>query len=182
MRKQLVRLDNRPYSPYAPAMSAGSGAFGQLKPAAFFVKSPGREAARPKQARVRESVRILIADKELYTRRVLRVVLSNPRVALMEVDDGEAAVDLLAMKSFDLMFLGLELASMGAEETLHWIRRSSASYADIPVLAIAEPNRKDQLGSLWSAGLTDTVSRPINRADVAAKVLALLPGLSDSGL
>jgi CheY-like chemotaxis protein len=130
----------------------------------------------------REAARLLIASDNLYTRRVLRVMLAHPRLQLLEVCDGEQAVDLLALRTFDLVVLDIGMQQMTGPETLSWIRRSMAPWADVPVLGLVGEEDRHHLGRLWTTGLTDYTPKPLNRIDIGSKLLALLPGLYDAGI
>ena len=98
------------------------------------------------------------------------------------MEDGQAAVDLLALRSFDLLLLDMDLPQMTGVEVIRWVRRSSTPWADIPILGLLNDKRRHEAGKLMSIGMTDWTAKPLSRHHLADKVVHLLPGLYDAGL
>lgn len=146
------------------------------------IRSALRVAPRPVLHGPHDHTRILVAEDDAFHRRVLRVLLASPRVSLIEVEDGQSAIDLLGLRSFDLLLLDLTLPNMNGEDVIRWIRRSRAHWADIPILGLVGPEERDEVGRLISAGMTDWTPKPLNRQDLAGAVVRLMPGLYDAGL
>jgi CheY-like chemotaxis protein len=129
-----------------------------------------------------EIPRILMAEADAYHRRVLRVLLASPSLSVIEVEDGQSAVDLLSLRSFDVILLGMSLPIMTGSDVLRWVRRSQTPWADIPIVGLIDDAHRDQVGRLMSMGLTDWTPKPVSRSDLASKLLNFLPGLAGSGL
>jgi CheY-like chemotaxis protein len=129
-----------------------------------------------------DHTRILVAEDEAFHRRVLRVLLASPRVSLIEVEDGQSAIDLLALRSFDLLLLDLTLPQMNGEDVIRWIRRSRANWADIPILGMVGAEDRRDVNRLLSLGMTDWTPKPLSRHELAGAVVRLMPGLYDAGL
>jgi CheY-like chemotaxis protein len=129
-----------------------------------------------------DHTRILVAEDDAFHRRVLRVLLASPRVSLIEVEDGQSAIDLLALRSFDLLLLDLTLPHMAGEDVIRWIRRSRMNWADIPILGLVEPEEQHDVGRLLGMGMTDWTPKPLGRQELAGAVVRLMPGLYDAGL
>jgi len=126
--------------------------------------------------------RILAAESDPYHRRVLRVLLASPRLAVIEVEDGQSAIDLLSLRSFDVILLGMGLPIMSGPEVLRWVRRSQTPWSDIPIIGLIDEAHRDQVGRLMSAGMTEWTPKPLSRSDLAEKLTNFLPGLAGSGL
>ncbi len=126
--------------------------------------------------------RILVAEGDAYHRRVLRVLLANARVSVIEVEDGQSAIDLLALRSFDLVLLGMDLPNMTGPDVIRWVRRSFTPWSDIPILGLVGESHRDQVGRLMSMGMTDWTAKPVSRHHLADKIVHLMPGLYDAGL
>jgi len=99
--------------------------------------------------------RILAAEADPYHRRVLRVLLASSRISVIEVEDGQSAVDLLALRSFDLVLLGMDLPNMSGPDVIRWVRRSLTPWSDIPILGLVTEQDMHQVGRLMSMGMTD---------------------------
>jgi CheY-like chemotaxis protein len=129
-----------------------------------------------------DHTRILVAEDDPFHRRVLRVLLASPRVSLIEVEDGQSAIDLLGLRSFDLLLLDLTLPTMNGEDVIRWIRRSRSHWADIPILGLVGAEKRRDVDRLTSLGMTDWTPKPLNRQELAGAVVRLMPGLYDAGL
>ena len=122
--------------------------------------------------------RILVVEPNAYHRRVLRVLLASPHVSLIEVETGTAAIDLLGIKSFDLVILHID-ADLQAIGTVKWIRRNPTPWSDIPILGLIEEAALGSVstGRMIADGLTDWTIKPIRRNELSDKLFALMPGL-----
>jgi CheY-like chemotaxis protein len=141
-----------------------------------------RPARQPVAQGPHDCTRILVAEADPYHRRVLRVLLASPRISAIEVEDGQSAVDLLALRSFDLVLLDMDLPHMTGAEVLRWVRRSNTPWSDIPILGLLNDEHRGEAGKLMSIGMTDWTAKPISRHHLADKIVHLLPGLYDAGL
>lgn len=113
---------------------------------------------------------------------MLRVLLASPSLAVIEVEDGQSAIDLLSLRSFDVILLGMGLPIMSGPEVLRWVRRSQTPWSDIPIIGLIDEAHRDQVGRLTSAGMTAWTPKPLSRSDLAEKLTNFLPGLAGSGL
>lgn len=129
-----------------------------------------------------DTTRVLLAEEDPLDRRIVRVVLSNPRVSLIEVTTGQAVLDLLALKRFDLVILGGMGSVMTAQETVRWIRGSLQPWSDIAILMLLAPQDMHACGRLMTTGATACARKPVSREELAEKLVSLMPGLSGAGL
>ena len=157
-------------------------AFDSFGPISDIRKALNRPVKPPVSQAPHDFTRILVAEDDAYHRRVLRMLLSNERVSIIEVEEGQAAVDLLALRSFDAVLLDLTLPLMTGEDVIRWVRRSTTPWADIPILGLVEESMTPHVGRLMSMGMTDWTTKPISRHHLADKIVHLLPGLYDAAL
>ena len=182
-----MRSKNARLSDWLSGDETSSGTFGAAEEP-FESFRPIREQRAPKAGHAsspqspHEIPRILMAEADAYHRRVLRVLLASPNLSVIEVEDGQSAVDLLSLRSFDLILLGMELPIMTGADVLRWVRRSLTPWADIPIIGLIDDAHRDQVGRLMSMGMTDWTPKPLSRSDLAAKLVNFLPGLAGSGI
>ncbi|MBI1362047.1 MAG: response regulator [Alphaproteobacteria bacterium] len=147
--------------------------------------SPRRDswwAKRPRKPLAQaphDYTRILLVEPDAYHRRVLRMLLTSPSVSMIEVQTGEAAINLLGLKTFDLVIIDMEAPKMTGMATVRWIRNNPSAWSDIPVLGLIEESARDGVGRLMSDGMTDWTLKPIRRADLSEKLFGLMPALGD---
>jgi CheY-like chemotaxis protein len=128
-----------------------------------------------------DTPRILVAESDPYHRRALRVLLASPSLSVIEVEDGQSAIDLLSLRSFDVILLGMDLPIMSGPDVLGWVRRSQTSWSDIPIIGLIDEAHRDQAGRLISAGMTDWTPKPLSCADLAETLTNFLRSLARSG-
>lgn len=156
--------------------------FDSFGPISDIRKALSRPTHQPVAQGPHDFTRILVAEADAYHRRVLRVLLASPRISAIEVEDGQSAVDLLALRSFDLLLLDMDLPNMNGAEVIRWVRRSLTPWADIPILGLLGEKHAHEAGKLMSIGMTDWTAKPLSRHHLADKIVHLLPGLYDAGL
>jgi CheY-like chemotaxis protein len=184
MRKQQAKLDDWLFG-HDHDPSAGETAdepFDSFGPISDIRSALDRPAHHHVAAGPHDFTRILVAEADPYHRRVLRVLLASQRISSTEVEDGQSAVDLLALRSFDLVLLDMDLPLMNGAEVIRWVRRSSTPWSDIPILGLLCDKHRNQAGKLMSIGMTDWTAKPLSRHHLADKIVHLLPALYDAGL
>lgn len=183
MRTQQAKLHDWLYDDDAASgsLEAAQEPFDTFGP----LGDPRRAQIRPRQPSAQgghDCARILIAESDAYHRRVLRVLLAHPEISAIEVEDGQSAIDLLTLRSFDLILLGMDLPILAGGDVVRWVRRSQTPWADIPILGLIFEAERDQLGRLLSWGMTDWTPKPISRQNLAEKLVGLMPNLASAGL
>ncbi len=191
MRSQAVKVGDWLFGDDVASGSAEAAQepFGSFGPLSDSLGSPLAEMhrateswSRPNPQGPYDIARILIAEADPYHRRVLRVLLASPGIAAIEVEDGQSAIDLLSLRSFDLILLSIDLPIMTGMDVVRWVRRSQTPWSDIPILGLVNDAERDGLGRVISMGLTDWTPKPINRQHLAGKLVGLMPNLADMGL
>jgi CheY-like chemotaxis protein len=129
-----------------------------------------------------DTTRVLLVEQDPLHRRIVRVVLSGPRISLIEVTGGQAALDLLAIKRFDLVIIGGLQSVMTPEETVRWIRSSLQLWSDVAIMMLLEEGDTHTAQRLLSTGANDWARYPVQRDELVAKLIALMPALHDAGL
>ena len=165
-----------------PAGETAEDAFDSFGPISDIRRALQQASNHPVTQGPHDFTRILVAEGDAYHRRVLRVLLASPRLSAIEVEDGQAAVDLLALRSFDLLLLDMDLPLMNGVDVIRWVRRSTTPWADIPILGLLSEAHRQEAGKLMSIGMTDWTAKPLSRHHLADKIVHLLPGLYDAGL
>lgn len=129
-----------------------------------------------------DTTRVLLLEDDPLHRRIVRVVLTSPRISVIEVTSGQAALDLLAVKRFDLVIIGGQHSIMTSEETVRWIRCSLQLWSDIAILILLDEHGAHTAQRLLSSGANDWARYPVDRAELVSKLVALMPALHDAGL
>lgn len=106
--------------------------------------------------------RVLVADDNETNRFVISNMLSQRGIQAECVADGQQALDMLAQHSdFACVFLDLQMPTMGGEEAVQHIRRSTGRYASIPVVALTAHAMKGDAERCIAMGMSHYLSKPI---------------------
>lgn len=114
--------------------------------------------------------RILIVDDEMSIRKLLRVVLENRGFKVVEAENGDAALKLFSVSTFDLTVLDVMMPGMDGFDCCKRIRE----FCDCPILMLtAKGEDYDQVHGL-EYGADDYIIKPFTPTVLVARVQALL--------
>jgi two-component system KDP operon response regulator KdpE len=117
-----------------------------------------------------ENRTILLIDDEPQIRRVLRASLNSHGAHVLDVQNGEEALELLRQQTVDLILLDLNMPGMGGLETCRAIRNGW----DVPIIVVSvRDSDRDKVEAL-DAGADDYVSKPFSFDELMARIRAAL--------
>lgn len=115
---------------------------------------------------------VLIVDDQPDSRRALEEILDHQGYQLEFVEAGSEALDVAARLAPDLILLDEQLADIDGVQVVRQLR-GHAKLADVPiVLMMTRVDRDARLRGLQS-GADDLISRPLDRAEVRARVRSI---------
>lgn len=122
---------------------------------------------------VGESVvwRLLVVDDDPAIRRGLRRALGLSGFAVEAVDDGEAALGLLADGGVDAVVLDVSMPGMSGVDVVRRLRRRGD---EVPVLMLSALDAVDDRIAGLAAGADDYVVKPFSAAELELRLRALL--------
>lgn len=144
--------------------------------AAATSSSEATETAKPSL----EGLRALIVEDNAINRDTLVEMLHQHAVTTEAVDCGEAALERLADRSFDVVLLDLHMPGIGGYQTLQKIRAGGAGRSDIPVYLVtadATPAARDWANTLGADGF---FSKPVEMTSLIS-TLASMARAKDGG-
>lgn len=107
----------------------------------------------------------LIADDHEVTRRGLRELLQDAfeGVDIVEASDGQAVLQSLALRSFDLLLLDVMMPGPGILELLHRIRRIDTS---VPILTLTAAVETEIVIQIMKAGANGLIHKHRDADDI----------------
>ena len=124
------------------------------------------QSTRPIQKK--EAAKILVVDDEPQVRRALRAILAGHGWSVIEVRDGEEALEEMKVDRPDLVLLDINMPGIDGFETCRRIRGAS----DVPIIMVTvRGNEKDKVLAL-DAGADDYLVKPFGTQELLARVRA----------
>jgi PAS domain S-box-containing protein len=135
-------------------------------PVAAHVASPGA-ALEPD---IMAPARLLLVDDVAINRQLVRTILGGFGHDIVEAGGGAEAVDLARGAPFDLILMDVQMPGMDGLSATRAIRATAAPNRHTPIIAFSANVLADQLAACRAAGMNDHIAKPINLADLVAKV------------
>ncbi len=116
--------------------------------------------------------KILMVDDDSNIRELIRVILSKEGLAIVEAEDGEAALSVLEKEKIDLIILDIMMPNMDGWAFCRELR--SYYSATLPVLMLTAKGETAQKVKGFDLGADDYLVKPFAPAELEARVKALL--------
>jgi DNA-binding response OmpR family regulator len=113
---------------------------------------------------------ILVVDDEPISRRAIIYALEKAYLQSVEIGDPQAALDMLAVKNFDLVFLDVNMPGMTGFELCTKLRALPA-HKKTPVVFVTGLSDFDNRTSSTMAGGNDFIAKPFLFIELTVKAL-----------
>ena len=115
--------------------------------------------------------RVLVADDEASIRFVLRESLEDEGCEVVDVEDGERALEQLSSGSFQVAFLDIRMPGLSGLELLDRLRGTGS---DVAVVIITAQNTFENAVEAMKRGALDYLVKPFGMAEAKALVAKAL--------
>ncbi len=130
-------------------------------------RQPGADAA----ANARPD--ILVVDDEAISRRAISYALEKAKLPCTSLESPEVAVDLLAQRKWDLIFLDVDMPGMNGFELCTKLR-SFARNKSTPVIFVTSLTDFESRANSTMSGGNDLIAKPFLFMELAVKALIYL--------
>ncbi len=119
---------------------------------------------------------ILIVDDNELNLKVAVGLLEPLQMHIDTVTSGKEALKYVSKNKYDIIFMDHMMPVMDGVETTGQIRRMEGEYyQNVPIIALTANALMDAREKFKSAGMDDFVAKPIEMADICAKIKNWLP-------
>lgn len=151
-----IRIASEPHAPIAVRVALPIA----LRDADLRVDRGGESPARPA---------VLIVDDNQISLRILSSILSRAEFDGVAVTSGQAAIEVLARRNFDMVLLDLAMPGMDGGMATARIR-ALPSCADIPVVGITAGVTEELRQNCRRNGMDAILSKPVDAEELVASV------------
>ncbi|MCB9998379.1 MAG: response regulator [Methylobacteriaceae bacterium] len=145
---------------------------------AVFVVSGGQSIEPPQVETMRTPAReiaILVAEDNKTNQKVIGKMLSLAGRQAKIVDDGHAALDLLALERFDVVLMDINMPRVDGIEATRRLRMFERSLGRrTPVIALTADVTDETRARCMAAGIDDCITKPIDLPKLLAAIDRLL--------
>ena len=108
--------------------------------------------------------RILIVEDNKLNRNLFVIMLQNMGCLVTEAENGQEAIDILQIHSFDLVLMDIQMPVMDGLTALSKILDGPNSHT--PVIALTATAFKSEVNNLLSQGFADCITKPIDQKNL----------------
>ena len=116
---------------------------------------------------------VLVVDDSPTALMMNTMLLGRLSYAIVSAKDGQEALDKAVALLPDLVVMDVMMPKMNGIEACRAIRRNPATQA-IPVILVTTRGEEEYVTQGFAAGCNDYVTKPVNAAELVAKVRAIL--------
>jgi signal transduction histidine kinase/ActR/RegA family two-component response regulator len=114
-------------------------------------------------APILQDMRVLLADDNAINRKVGTMLLTPFGAAITEAVNGKDVLEKLEQQHFDIILLDVHMPVMDGLEAISHIRDSTATWRDIPVIALTADAMSGDREKLLAAGMDGYIAKPIDQ-------------------
>lgn len=127
----------------------------------------------PRSASAKATVRVLVVDDEVVSRKLLTVDLESSGYTVATAVDGAEAIDAVSHGTFDLVLMDINMPRLDGFMALRLIRQMDREQA-LPVIMMTADANAQQISRCFENGANDYLAKPVTKAELIARVDAQL--------
>ena len=116
---------------------------------------------------------ILVVDDELHLRELLKLLLTHKGYAVEAAGDGEAALELLRERRFDLVLSDMRMEPI---DGLTLMREAQRLQPGLPVIMMTAYRSPEVIAEATESGAAGYVIKPFDASELLATVAKTLEG------
>lgn len=114
-------------------------------------------------------LRVLVAEDHKVNQFLIKSILKTWNIEPVIVENGEEALEMLAVNTFDIILMDKQMPKMDGLEATRIIRKKLKM--DIPIIALTAAALKGSKEQALEAGMNDYVTKPFHPNELLTKIL-----------
>lgn len=117
-------------------------------------------------------LKILLAEDNIVNQKVIGLILEKMNLPVEIVGDGEAVLEKLRQKKYDLLFLDIQMPKLDGLETARIIRdkTSDIQQKKIPIIALTALAMEEDSRRCLKAGMDQFLTKPIHSEELVLAI------------
>lgn len=140
------------------------------------------EAPEPAKLEPAIGVRVLLVEDDPVNQQVAVALLERHGCQVRVAESGSKALALAARETFDLIFMDVQMPGMDGLETTRRLRAATGWSARVPIVAMTAGGPGAERERCLAAGMTDYLTKPLRRDELAASLRHGLGGRARADL
>ncbi len=120
-----------------------------------------------------DNLKVLLAEDNAINAMVMRKTLERMGVSISVANNGQEAIDLLQVESFDLILMDLYMPIMDGFEATKQIRSLNEPHCKTPIIALTAAFSEDIEQETKAVGMNDYLPKPFKPEDLVEKLKQL---------
>jgi CheY-like chemotaxis protein len=133
---------------------------------------PLKEVSRQTPAEGGRPLRVLYVDDNEANRALVTAILTAHGIGCQTANDGREGLLAATAGGWDLILMDIQMPVMDGVEATRAIRALPGPAGAVPIVALTANTLEHQLRDYAVAGMQDTIAKPVDMAELIAKVLA----------
>jgi two-component system, chemotaxis family, chemotaxis protein CheY len=123
-----------------------------------------------------EGMVVVVADSNLYTRRLTRMMLTNLGTrSIYEVGDGIAAIDAVRSISPDAVILDWDMAVLTGQEVMRIVRSPDAfPKPNVPIIMLTDIGKRSRVHTALQLGVHELLVKPISPKILQQRLIGIM--------
>ncbi|MGL1934211.1 MAG: response regulator [Fibrobacterales bacterium] len=111
---------------------------------------------------------LLVVEDDITNRMIIQAVLQKLGYSADEAYDGVDALEKMAIKKYDMVFMDMQMPRLNGYKTTQKIRTFSdqVSSSEVPIVAMTANAMKQDRDECFEAGMNDYIAKPISITSV----------------
>lgn len=112
-------------------------------------------------------LRILVAEDYEFNQLIIKQLLADVGVSVVVADNGQEALNELAIHQYDLILMDIEMPVMDGWEATRIIKSGSIEKnKETPIVGFTSHGDQAFIDELKKAGFSDVIHKPFNRSEI----------------
>jgi DNA-binding response OmpR family regulator len=123
---------------------------------------------------------VLVVDDEDMTRKLLRLMLERDGFTILEAEDGQQALEVIAESKPDIVILDVMMPNMDGFTTCQELR-SQPETAELPIILLSARSQAEAVRAGLESGADRYMTKPISKPELVQTITDLLAGVPVAG-